>query len=83
MTHSQEEFYRELVTEYYPALLRYATQVLQDSFLAEDVVMDTLHTAFEKIDILYNAENPRAWLYAVLKNKLGNCIKKQSLSQSV
>ena len=75
MTSEQAAFYDQLVRKKYRFLYHCAMQVLQDHFLAEDVVMDTFHTAFLKIDLLCTLENPTGWLVRVLQNKLGNCLK--------
>lgn len=45
--------------------------------LAEDVVQETLLTAFEQWKIKGVPENPESWLFIVAKNKALNLIKKQ------
>jgi RNA polymerase sigma factor (sigma-70 family) len=46
---------------------------------AEDLVSDTFLSATETWSIQGTPENPRAWLYAVAKNKTKNYLKRHSL----
>jgi RNA polymerase sigma-70 factor (ECF subfamily) len=47
--------------------------------IAEDIVSDTFLSATETWSLQGTPDNPRAWLYAVAKNKLRNYIKRHSL----
>lgn len=49
---------------------------------AEDIVSDTFLSASETWSLQGTPENPKAWLYAVAKNKLKNYLKRDSLFQS-
>ncbi len=46
---------------------------------AEDLVSDTFLSATELWSIQGTPDNPRAWLYAVAKNKTKNYLKRHSL----
>ena len=48
---NSQEFYSQLVQAQYSPLYLYAMSILHDSYLAEDLVMDTFHTAFLKIKL--------------------------------
>lgn len=47
--------------------------------IAEDIVSDTFISAMEEWSVKGTPDNPRAWLYAVAKNKIRNYIKRDSL----
>ncbi len=47
--------------------------------IAEDIVSDTFLTATEVWSIKGIPDNPRAWLYAVAKNKIRNDLKRNTL----
>ena len=56
---NSKEFYQQLVQAQYSALYLYAMSILHDSYLAEDLVMDTFHTAFVRIEVVQGHENPK------------------------
>ena len=47
--------------------------------IVEDIVSDTFLSATEDWSVKGTPENPRAWLYAVARNKIKNYIKRDSL----
>src|SRR3954470_19626096 len=47
--------------------------------IAEDIVSDTFLSATEVWSVKGTPDNPRAWLYAVAKNKIRNYIKRDTL----
>lgn len=63
----------ELVFNYSDRLLRAATVILKDQYLAEDVVQDSLLVAVSKIEQL-RSNYLFPWLYKIL---VSNCRKKQ------
>jgi RNA polymerase sigma-70 factor (ECF subfamily) len=76
---------KELLPNLFRAEYRNIVSVLAFSFgikqieIAEDIVSDTFLTATETWSINGTPDNPRAWLYAVARNKLRNHIKRNSL----
>jgi RNA polymerase sigma-70 factor (ECF subfamily) len=75
----------ELLPNLFRTEYRNIVSVLAYSFgikhieIAEDIVSDTFLSATETWSLDRTPDNPRAWLYAVAKNKLRNHIKRNSL----
>jgi RNA polymerase sigma-70 factor (ECF subfamily) len=75
----------ELLPNLFRTEYRNIVSVLTYSFgikhieIAEDIVSDTFLSATETWSLQGNPDNPRAWLYAVAKNKLRNYLKRNSL----
>jgi RNA polymerase sigma factor (sigma-70 family) len=75
----------ELLPNLFRAEYRNIVSVLAYSFgikhieIAEDIVSDTFLSATETWSLQGTPENPRAWLYAVARNKLRNYTKHHSL----
>lgn len=76
---------KELLPNLFRTEYRNIVSVLAFSFgikhieIAEDIVSDTFLSATETWGLDGTPDNPRAWLYAVAKNKLRNHIKRNSL----
>jgi RNA polymerase sigma-70 factor (ECF subfamily) len=76
---------RELLPNLFRTEYRNIVSVLAYSFgikhieIAEDIVSDTFLSATETWGLEGTPDNPRAWLYAVARNKLRNHIKRTSL----
>ena len=79
---------KELLPDLFRTEYRNIVSVLAYSFgikhieIAEDIVGDTFLSAAETWSLRETPENPRAWLYAVAKNKLRNYIKRNSLFEN-
>lgn len=75
----------ELLPNLFRTEYRNIVSVLAYSFgikhieIAEDIVSDTFLSATETWSLQGTPDNPRAWLYAVAKNKLRNYVKRNSL----
>jgi RNA polymerase sigma factor (sigma-70 family) len=76
---------KELLPNLFRSEYRNIVSVLAYSFgikhieIAEDIVSDTFLSATETWSLQGTPDNPRAWLYAVARNKLRNYIKRNSI----
>lgn len=76
---------QELLPHLFRTEYRNIVSVLAYSFgikhieIAEDIVSDTFLSATETWSLQGTPQNPRAWLYAVARNKIRNYIKRTSL----
>jgi RNA polymerase sigma-70 factor (ECF subfamily) len=76
---------KELLPNLFRTEFRNMVSVLAYSFgikhieIAEDIVSDTFLSATETWSLQGTPDNPKAWLYAVAKNKIRNYIKRNSL----
>jgi RNA polymerase sigma-70 factor (ECF subfamily) len=76
---------KDLLPNLFRSEYRNIVSVLAYSFgiknieIAEDIVSDTFLSATETWSLQGTPDNPRAWLYAVARNKLRNAIKRNSL----
>jgi len=73
-----EELLEELFHDMFIKLVEAANFKLRDYQAAEDIVQDTFALAQEKIEDLISCENPRGWLYNVMKNKLLHELRSRS-----
>ena len=75
----------ELLPDLFRSEYRNIVSVLTYSFgikhveLAEDIVSDTFLSATEDWSMKGTPDNPRAWLYAVARNKIKNHLKRDTL----
>src|SRR4051812_21635916 len=75
----------DLLPNLFRAEYRNIVSVLSYSFgikhveIAEDIVSDTFLSATEEWSMGNIPDNPRAWLYAVARNKLRNHLKRDAL----
>jgi RNA polymerase sigma-70 factor (ECF subfamily) len=75
----------ELLPNLFRSEYRNIVSVLSYSFgikrveIAEDIVSDTFLSATEDWSMQGTPENPRAWLYAVARNKIRNYLKRDAL----
>ena len=67
----EREFFRRLYRDHYQALFAYTHQLGLGKEVAEDYVQDTFLAAIRHIDTLREYENPRGYLYRILKNVIG------------
>ncbi|MBO0321532.1 sigma-70 family RNA polymerase sigma factor [Muricauda sp. CAU 1633] len=69
----------------YGKMVSYLTSKFGINFLeeAEDVVQDTLVTAYQNWTFNGVPENPQAWIFVVCKNKAINILKKKSKSVNI
>ena len=61
--------WRDVMSQHGPMLLGYATRMLNDRGLAEDVVQDALVSAFRKIDTFDGRSSFKAWLTRIVRNR--------------
>jgi RNA polymerase sigma-70 factor, ECF subfamily len=66
----------ELVRQHAPALSRYAATIVRDNFLVQDAVQEAFLRYFIARTSGQQMENPRAWLFRVLRNYLLDCTRK-------
>lgn len=66
---------RELMVAQIPALRRYARALTGDTWLADDLVQDTLERACSKWRLWLAGSNLRAWLFRVMHNLFVNQLR--------
>ena len=65
----QGPLFERLMSEHSKALLAYTESLVQDRYLAEDIVQETLIRAWQRLERLYNTEGSvRGWLLTVARN---------------
>lgn len=67
----EREFFRRLYEAHYQALYDYTYQLGVGKDAAEDYVQDVFLVALRRIEEVRKSENPRGYLYQVLKNVIG------------
>lgn len=67
----EREFFRRLYEAHYRALYDYTYQLGVGKDTAEDYVQDAFLVALRRIEDIRKSENPRGYLYQVLKNVIG------------
>lgn len=77
MTDQQEQFFERCYREQFARLKVYAHAHQLNWEEAEELVQDTFHTAWEKIDAFTASDNPMGWLVNTLKFKLYNRERKR------
>ena len=65
---SDEAAYRELYYTYYPSLFRFATSLLHEEQLAEEVVSDVFINIWKGRESLTSIRNLRVYLFVAVKN---------------
>lgn len=65
---SDEGAYREIFYTYYPSLFRFATSLLHEEQLAEEVVSDVFINIWKGRDSLTSIRNLRLYLFVAVKN---------------
>jgi RNA polymerase sigma-70 factor, ECF subfamily len=73
----------ELFNQHSAALGRYAGSMTRDSTVAQDAIQEAFLRYFKTRTSGRSVENPRAWLFHVLRNYVLNCIRKCSFLQPV
>ncbi|MEE9207848.1 MAG: RNA polymerase sigma factor [Gemmatimonadota bacterium] len=63
------ESFRPLVQRYQTPLLRYAVRMVSRRAVAEDIVQDTLVSAYENLASCRNPERFAAWCFQILRNR--------------
>jgi RNA polymerase sigma factor (sigma-70 family) len=76
----RERFYENLVNEMGLKLSKYAEYKVSDKNAVENIALDTLETAWIKIDELMKSENPKGWLYNALKIHIKRYYKELQIS---
>lgn len=66
---SDEAAFRELFDNYYPRLLNYAFVIVKNHESAEDIVLEVLHSIWERRTKLKDIERFENYLYVCTKNK--------------
>lgn len=70
--------FRKLFNNYYPRLLNYSFVIIKNHESAEDIVLEVLHSIWEKRDKLKWIERFETYLYVCTKNKTLDQIRKNS-----
>ncbi len=66
---SDEAAFRELFNQYYPRLLNYTFVIVKNHESAEDIVLEVLHSVWEKRAKLNEIDRFENYLYVCTKNK--------------
>ncbi len=80
---SDESAFRLLFNYYFPRLLNYTFVILKNHESAEDIVLEVLHSVWERRSKLLNVDNFSHYLYVCTKNKTIDFHKKNSKLASV
>ena len=62
----------EWVNRYTDDMYRYAFSQVSNQEMAEDIVQNVFVAAIESLDKLGNVDNPKSWLFSVLRNKISD-----------
>ncbi|WP_431263049.1 RNA polymerase sigma factor [Roseateles chitinivorans] len=68
----------EAIEPLIPALRRYASAMLRDRDLADDLVQDCLERAIGQWDSVRQKENTRQWVFAIAHNLIVNRLRQQA-----
>lgn len=79
---SHSEF-RDLFNLYYPRLLMFADRFLNNTHDAEDCVLESFNSLWEKERRLENEEHAKSYLYTTVRNKCLNKIRSNKVRQSI
>jgi len=72
----EKKFYETYIKPFIKGLFDYAYKMTNDSFLAEDLVQETIIRIIEKFDTIKKKESIKYWLFKTLKNNyLDKCKK--------
>ncbi|MEN8144093.1 MAG: sigma-70 family RNA polymerase sigma factor [Gemmatimonadota bacterium] len=63
------ESFRPLVQRYQDSLFRYAVRMVSSQTAAEDIVQDTLVSAYEKLAMCRDPDRFAAWCFQILRNR--------------
>jgi RNA polymerase sigma-70 factor (ECF subfamily) len=77
---NKQEF-KKLFDLYYPALYLFASTIVNDNFLAEDLVQEVFIKLWEKSDGFDNIHAIKSFLYTSVKNKCLNHIEHEKVIQ--
>jgi len=72
-----QEIFSEIINRYQIKLLRYATYLTQDDYLAADVVQETFIKAFINLQSFNVKKRFSSWIYRIAHNQAINALKKQ------
>lgn len=74
--------FNKMFSEYRPRFIRFAESYLKDSFLAEDIYVDSMMTFWQNRDSLPQDVNAPAYVLRVLKNKCIDHLRRNRLNES-
>ena len=80
---SDESAFKKLFEYYYPRLLNYAFVIIKNHESAEDIVLEVLHTVWERRSKIKEVDNFTNYLYICTRNKTLDYHKKNSRLVSV
>ncbi len=70
--------WKDVFSQHGPMLLGYATRMLNDRGLAEDVVQDALISAYRKIDTFDGRASVKAWLARIVRNRAIDVLRRRN-----
>lgn len=79
MKDDKDRFFTQLYLEQFDFLYGLACSLIHDDHLGYDLVQDTFHTAFLKIEELMQHPNPTGWLVLTMKHKAAHVYRDQKL----
>lgn len=83
MTDNQRTFARMLYDELHKELTTYAAAYFRDLAPVDDAVQELYMRACENIETLMKHENPRAWMFATLKNIMRDTYKERARNKKI
>ena len=72
---AEREYIHALYLEHAPTLRRCARGLGFAGDTAEDLLQETFLTAIRRVEVLRECQNPRAYLFAILRNVIGNRLR--------
>lgn len=78
ISESNESAFRDVFDYYYPRLLNYAFVIIKNHESAEDIVLEVLHSVWERRSKIHQIENLNTYLYICARNKTLDYHKKDS-----
>lgn len=79
----KEKYIEQMYMANYDDMLRFASTVLNNRDLAQDVVQESFLIAQARADKFMTSPEPRGWLFNVMKNVIGNVYKQQKKLMSM
>lgn len=69
-SNTNEQLFRQWVTDYSDLLYRYCLKRLADEHISKDIVQEALLAAWRNIDNYRHESSVKTWLFVILKSKL-------------
>ena len=74
----KENAWKRLYQNYYPALCNYASRIIQDEVIVEDIVQESLINLWDSSATFQNIRSLTGWLYQAVYTRSLNTIRDQA-----